>query len=118
MKRVLLILAVCLLFCVGCSKTVATKAERVDVLIKTNDNGYYNFWADVESVEHEGKLSELVISHPVLLAFQVSDKYEQGARVYSEAEIQRLISILRTIPDTEEIIEALERGLLLTEAST
>ena len=94
------------------------QSNDVVVLVTVGDTGGYSFWADADLTYLDGRLTELVLYDPTLLAYRVSEDWEGGAHVYSEAEIQRIIDLLRDIPGTEEVIEALEQGWLLTEAST
>lgn len=94
------------------------ESVRAEVDISIGKEGYYSTVANVDLTYYNGKVSAIIVHDPTLLAYHVSEKWEGGARIYSNAEIQEIIDHLKTLDGTEEIVERLERGLLRTKAST
>ena len=96
-----------------------SEVERMPVGIKVGEEGYYSVMADVELVYYKGEIAEVYLDNPTLLAFRVSENWDGGAVVYDYAEVERIIAYLKTLEyDCDDLIEFLERGLILTEAST
>jgi uncharacterized protein YceK len=134
MKKLLAITIALLLILAGCGKTAPDPAapeetepvyrsETIDWLtvgIQIGEEGYYSTYAGAEISYLGDEIVDIVIYDPVLLAYHVSEQWNQGARIYDEAEISEILDLLKAMnnPDLQEIIERLEKGLLLTEAAT
>ena len=126
MKKYLFVILACLLLLTGCGKREAT-GPMSDALpvhcvvgIRVGEEGYYSMFADATLTYYNGELTEIELDNPVLLAFSASENWDGGYYVYSYEEISSIIETLQQYDDPElhAIIEQLQRGLLMIEAST
>lgn len=123
MKKIIGLWLVLMLALTACGKTEMpsdVNTEQVCVGIKVGESGYYSTMADVELHYYNGKLTDIKVIDPTLLAFQVSEKWDGGAYIYSYEEISEIIDSLKQYddPELEELIKALQQGLLMTQEST
>lgn len=134
MKKSLLIICLTLvmIFMTSCGKTEpTTEAEipweerftteetgRIGIGIEVGEEGFYSLWGDAELQYYCGNLDGINISNLTLLAYKHSEKWEGGYYVYSYVEIQKIIDTLKQYPELEDIINDLENGLLIDQAST
>lgn len=103
-----------------CDRFMKEDVGRIGVGIHVGNTGFYSLEADAEVQYFDGKIDGINLDNLTLMAFRVSEKWNGGARIYDESEISEILDILRSMndPDLQEVIERLEQGLLLTEAST
>lgn len=102
--------------------------DFVCIGIRTHEDGYYSLMSSVELSYYEGKLSEIYIDEPTLLAFAVSSFYNGGVYILDLTEGEELINELFAITaeiDNPElvgrlnaIIEKLQQISPITGAST
>ncbi|MCD8015149.1 MAG: hypothetical protein LUG99_18640 [Lachnospiraceae bacterium] len=100
-------------------------AESVVVDVATDNNGYYEFWADATAYfNDDGVLEWLNLENTTLLAFQVSDDYEGGVYIYSAAEMDEILTALTEALESGEtdslqsVIDSLSTGGPIEGAST
>lgn len=138
MKKLLVITIALLLILAGCGKTAPDPAapeetepvyhsetiDRLTVGIQIGEEGYYSTYADAEISYLDDEIVDIVIYDPTLLAFRASEDWPGGYYVHSYEEITKIIEQLEELrgvaPEEKlnEIIDALQHGLLMTEAST
>jgi len=139
MKKLIVIMAILILTLTACGKQAPGQAEtsepiepvysseqtgRITVGIQIGEEGYYSTCADAEISYLDGEIVDIVIYNPTLLAFRASEDWPGGYYVHSVEEIEQIreqLEDLRGIVPEEklnEIIDALQHGLLMTEAST
>lgn len=126
MKRIIPILLTLMFLLTGCSKPVEEEPivtydeyyPNICAGITVGEEGYYSMFADVELHYYKGELADVELSNPVLLAFRHSEDWDGGYYVYSYEEIQAIIEVLKQYPELSDIVNELEQGLLMTEAST
>jgi hypothetical protein len=99
-------------------KYYSEEHENITVGIAVGEEGYYCTFSDVTLEFYEGSVVNIEITDPTLLAFVHSENWDGGYYVYSYTEIQELIETLRKYPELEDLVNTLEHGLLMTEAST
>lgn len=99
--------------------------QNVLVGISVGETGYYSTQTKCAELSYyDGKLTVIEITDPTLLAFQVSEYWFGGVRLYHNNSIESVIDELKRLNETyqsedlQDIIDELERGLLLIEAST
>ena len=91
--------------------------------ISVGETGFYSCFADARLCYHKNELIDIEIMNPVLLSFRASERWAGGYYVYSYEEIQNIIKILKSydmtsFPELASVIETLDYGLLMTQAST
>ncbi|MCC8076851.1 MAG: hypothetical protein LIO60_00630 [Oscillospiraceae bacterium] len=138
MKKILafMLCAALALMCAGCAgenegeavavvPTGEIAAESVVVNVETDNNGYYEFWADATVYfNDDGVIEWINLEDPVLLAFQVSDDYEGGVYIYSAAEMDEILVALTEALELGEtdllqsVIDSLSTGGPIEGAST
>ena len=97
--------------------------EKMCVGISVGETGFYSCFADARLCYHQNELIDIEIMNPILLSFRASERWVGGYYVYSYEEIQNIIKILKSydttsFPELTSIIETLDYGLLMTQAST
>ena len=97
--------------------------ERMCVGISIGETGYYSCFADAKLRYSKEELIDIEIIDPILLSFHASERWEGGYYVYSYREIREIIDSLNNCdteacPEMSSIIDVLEHGLLMTQAST
>lgn len=139
MKKMIIIVAALILALTACGKQTPDPAEtsepvepvyrseqtgRITVGIQIGEEGYYSTFADAEISYLDDEIVDIVIYDPTLLAFRASEDWPGGYYVHSYEEITKIIEQLEDLrgvaPEEKlnEIIEALQHGILMTEAST
>ena len=139
MKKLIIIVAALILTLTACGKQAPDPAEtsepvepvyrseqtgRITVGIQIGEEGYYSTFADAEISYLDDEIVDIVIYDPTLLAFRASEDWPGGYYVHSYEEITKIIEQLEELrgaaPEEKlnEIIDALQHGLLMTEAST
>ena len=83
--------------------------DFVCIGIRTHEDGYYSLMSSVELSYYEGKLSEIYIDEPTLLAFAVSSFYNGGVYILDLTEGEELINELSAIAEETENPELAER---------
>ena len=97
----------------------------VIVDITVGESGFYDTLCHyVKLTYKDGKVTEIEVNDPKLLAFRVSEWWFGGVRLYHENEIEEIIQELRNInyfyesADLADVIDQLEGGIMMMEAST
>ena len=97
----------------------------VIVDITVGESGIYDTLCHyVKLTYKDGKVTEIEVNDPKLLAFRVSEKWFGGVRLYHENEIEEIIQGLRNVnyfydnADLADLIDQLEGGIMMMEAST
>jgi hypothetical protein len=114
------LLTALLLFAVYQKNKVQTQTASVCVDISVGETGYYGLVSNVELQYYKNELTNIKLYNPTLLSFKASERWNGGYYVYSFDDVQQIIKALRESdsPDVESIIDALQSGLLITQAST
>lgn len=84
--------------------------DFVCIGIRTHEDGYYSLMSSVELSYYKGKLSEIYIDEPTLLAFAVSSFYNGGVYILDLTEGEELINELFAITaeiDNPELVDRL-----------
>lgn len=139
MKKLIVIMAVLILALTACGKQTPDPAEasepvepvyrseqtsRITVGIQIGEEGYYSAFADAEVSYLDDEIVDIVIYDPTLLAFRASENWPGGYYIHSVEEVEQILEQLEDlrgiVPEEtlNEIIEALQHGILMTEAST
>lgn len=109
----------------------ASSSENVNIVLSTNDDGYYNIVGDV-AIEYAGdRIHSISISDPTLHAFQVSSRYNGGIWLLDMDEGQGVIDELTSLAEDlrsygytesadliDSVIETLSGAGPLTGSST
>lgn len=127
---VLLIIALVITACGKVEKPSKQDDRQVvetDVIvdITVGESGIYDTLCHyVKLTNKDGKVTEIEVNDPKLLAFRVSERWFGGVRLYHENEIEEIIQELRNInyfyenADLADVIDQLEGGIMMMEAST
>lgn len=83
--------------------------DFVCIGIRTHEDGYYSLMSSVELTYYEGKLSEIYIDEPTLLAFAVSSFYNGGVYILDLTEGEELINELFAITAEIDNLELVDR---------
>ncbi len=83
--------------------------------IRTHEDGYYSLMSSVELNYYDGKLTEIYIDEPTLLAFAVSSFYNGGVYILDLIEGEELINELSAIAGEIENPELAERIIAIIE---
>lgn len=91
-------------------------AEQVNVGFSTDNDGYYDLFADITvSFGEDGEIEYALLSNPVLLAFKVSEDWPGGVYIYSCEEMDGILERLQKVAEEvdtetrEQLLSILEQ---------